>query len=179
LCLLVITTLGLIFPFRGIIAGAALVLAGAAAARIRPPELLRGSTSVFVMVIAVVLLRTVRLFPPALDGAGLVEALNFGLTVLLSFAASSLLFSVTTMAELREGLAPLLGVRFSLALSLMLGFLPRFFEAWKESLDAWKARGGKPGPRALFTLLPLVSSRMITLAGETACALESRGAGRF
>jgi biotin transport system permease protein len=173
--LFIITTAGLVFPFSGAAAGAVLILLGAAAARVKPWELLRGSKSLFIMILAVVLLRAVKL-PPAIDMAGLAAALNFGLTLIVSFSAGSLVFSVTTMPEFKTGLEPVLGARFSLALSLMLMFMPRFFEAWEESQNAWKARGGKPGPRSLFTLLPLVASRMIELAGETAIALESRGA---
>jgi biotin transport system permease protein len=172
--LLVISTLGLIFPLWGIIPGAALLILGARIARIRLRELFRGGRTVLIMMLAIVLLRAVKVFPPSLDWTGLREGAALGLTVILSFCAGALLFSVSTTAELREGLEPFLGRRFSLAFALMLGFLPRFFEAWEESRSAWAARAGKPGPAALFTLLPLTLARMIEFAGELAEALESR-----
>jgi biotin transport system permease protein len=65
--------------------------------------------------------------------------------------------------------------RFSLGLSLMLGFLPRFFEIWEDSDVAYRARAGKKGITSLVLLIPLVTERMIEMAAETAAALESRG----
>jgi biotin transport system permease protein len=124
---------------------------------------------------------------------------------MVSFSAGSLLFSVTTMAELRDSIGkaeiairsvPLAVFRkskkkwaialvhrmeldklsrFSLGLSLMLGFLPRFFEIWEDSDVAYRARAGKKGITSLVLLIPLVTERMIEMAAETAAALESRG----
>ncbi|MDR0448261.1 MAG: energy-coupling factor transporter transmembrane protein EcfT [Treponema sp.] len=65
--------------------------------------------------------------------------------------------------------------RISLALTLMLGFLPRFFETWENARMAAKARGSAGGLKLLITILPLVTERMIETAAETAEALESRG----
>jgi energy-coupling factor transporter transmembrane protein EcfT len=64
----------------------------------------------------------------------------------------------------------------SLGISLMLNFLPRFFEVWEEAETAYRARSGKKGIPTLTLLIPLVTERMITLAVETAYAMESRGA---
>ena len=172
--LFAVTTLALVFSLPGIAAGAAVVCVSAGLARIAPWTLLRGARPVAVMALVTLVLRGARFFPPGFDAAALPAAAPFCLTLFLSFAAGSLLFSVTTVTELREGLRPVLGSRFSLALSLMLGYLPRFFAVWEAAGEAWRARGGKRGVRALFALLFPVLARMIALAGETAEALESR-----
>jgi biotin transport system permease protein len=65
--------------------------------------------------------------------------------------------------------------RLSLGLSLMLGFMPRFFEIWENTELAYQARAGKKGPAQLITLIPLIIERMIECAAETALALEGRG----
>jgi biotin transport system permease protein len=111
---------------------------------------------------------------------------------MVSFAAGALLFSVTTTRELRDSLGRvesavvnrLLALfrlparasgKFSLGLSLMLGFLPRFFEIWEIANLACDARAGKRGLRRFLALIPLVIERMMEMAGETAEALDSRG----
>ena len=66
--------------------------------------------------------------------------------------------------------------KLSLAIPLMLGFLPRFFEIWEAAHTAYAARSGKKGIRATLMLVPLVTVRMIEMAVETALAMESRGA---
>ncbi|MHB9294034.1 biotin transport system permease protein, partial [Hollandina sp. SP2] len=124
----------------------------------------------------------------------------FGGGIMISFSAGSLLFSVTTMTELRDSLGSaetlirtcwywfikkLTGKQspgvfrnspVSLGISLMLNFLPRFFEVWEAAETAYQARAGKKGIPAVILLIPLVTERMITLAVETAYAMESRGA---
>jgi energy-coupling factor transporter transmembrane protein EcfT len=100
-----------------------------------------------------------------------------GLSMLVSFTGGALLFAVTTMGELRMGLragrlTPLLS-RFGLALSLMLGFFPRFFEIWENTTLAWRARGGSPWK--IGRLILPVTERMLEAAFDTAEALEARG----
>jgi biotin transport system permease protein len=168
-----------------------LILAGAVFAGIPPEELLTGSRPLAVMLLCTGLFRALR-FPPSLDAAGLREALRFGAGILLSFAAGALFFAVTTMTEIRrfleksEALAakPLEFFlrrplprrrRLSLALALMLGFLPRFFELWEGSETACRSRGCTGSLRRTILIVPLVAGRMIKLAGETAEALEARG----
>jgi biotin transport system permease protein len=86
------------------------------------------------------------------------------------------------MGEIKKSLAKLEALlhlkrlRLSLGLSLMLGFLPRFFEVWEASELAWESRGGKKNLRFLITIIPLVIERLMEAAAETAAALESRGA---
>jgi biotin transport system permease protein len=65
--------------------------------------------------------------------------------------------------------------RFGLALSLMLGFLPRFFEVWEETNMACEARCTGGGIRRLLRVIPPVTERMIEKALDTALALEGRG----
>jgi energy-coupling factor transporter transmembrane protein EcfT len=66
--------------------------------------------------------------------------------------------------------------KLGFTVSLMLGFLPRFFEIWETARTAYAARCGKKGIRAALVLAPLVTGRMIETAAETAQAMESRGA---
>jgi biotin transport system permease protein len=140
---------------------------------------------------------------PALSAEGFAGGLHQGLCFVVSFSAGALLFSVTTTQELRDSLGRVEGALvnlfltlgrvfrggkgknspqkrrapsgFSLGLSLMLGFLPRFFEIWETANLAFDARAGKRGFRRLIILVPLVIERMIERAGETAEALDSRG----
>jgi energy-coupling factor transporter transmembrane protein EcfT len=173
------------------LAGAACLLAVfSLLAGIKPWELLRGSGPLLVMILLILLFRPLRLDNETETGAAVLgfdareaaDALVFGGGILVSFSAGALLFSATTMTELRDsigavetGLLRLKHPRFGLALSLMLGFLPRFFEMWEAAELAWKARAGKRGLRALAFLVPLVIERMMEHAGETAAALEARG----
>ena len=185
------------------LAAASLVIAGAAAlSRISPRALLRGSRSLLLMLVVITIFRTLRFDPPGLNREGFTAALLFAWMVLVSFSAGALLFSVTTMSELRDSIGALEGrlfkpviallkpcrsgilqklrrgwerPRLCLGISLMLGFLPRFFEAWESAELAYRARGGKRGIPQLLILIPLVTERMIEAAAETAQALEARG----
>jgi energy-coupling factor transporter transmembrane protein EcfT len=138
-----------------------------------------------------------------LSPEGFLGGLHQGLCFIISFAAGALLFNVTTTRELRDSLGRVEGAvvnrllalprffragkgkeppptgrafgGFSLSLSLMLGFLPRFFEIWETANLACDARAGKRGLRRFLVLIPLVIERMMEMAGETAEALDSRG----
>jgi biotin transport system permease protein len=102
--------------------------------------------------------------------------------MILSFSAGALLFSVTTMCEIRRSLSVaekflrLEKLRISLAISLMLGFIPRFFVIWEDTELAWKSRCGKKGIKKIIALIPIIMDRLMGKAAETAEALESRGA---
>jgi energy-coupling factor transporter transmembrane protein EcfT len=183
----------------------AILLAGAGSAKILPWDLFRGIKALVFMIGLVIILRSLRLdlprsFVPALYLPGLWAGIRFGGGIMISFSAGALLFSVTTMMELRDSLGRAETLirtcryRFttkitgrpipplsrnspvSLGISLMLNFLPRFFEVWEEAEAAYRARAGKKGIPALILLIPLVTERMITMAVETAYAMESRGA---
>ena len=132
------------------------------------------------------------LYIPGISAAGFGAALVTAAQMLVVFAAAALLFAVTTMRELRRSLGAVEKrlaalafkrhtgfrgkCRFSLGISLMLGFIPRFFELWDTMNAACEARSGKRGSRRLFVLIPLVTERMLQAAAETALALEARGA---
>jgi len=167
----------------GLAVAIALILAASVAARIPPWELLKGARMLALLSLCVMLL---NLRTPA---AGLVIALR----IFVPFAAAALLFAVTTMRELRLSLGaleiklknlfsagrarPRNVAFFSLAISLMLGFIPRFFELWETANLACDARLCKRGLRRLFILVPLVTERMMEAAADTALALEARGLG--
>jgi biotin transport system permease protein len=183
---------------------AGVLLLGAGSAKIPPWNLFRGIKPLMFMIGLVIILRSFRFnLPrsvlPALDLPGLWAGISFGGGMMLSFSSGALLFSVTTMTELKDSLGraeTLIRTGWygfikkttgkqtrisrnspvSLGISLMLNFLPRFFEVWEAAETAYQARAGKKGIPALILLIPLVTERMITLAVETAWAMESRGA---
>jgi len=171
-------------------------------ARIRLPELLKGSKPVMILSFFIILFKI--FFSPnylihlPLDGKnigfaipyttlnlqGFLEGIITALRIIVSFSTAALFFSVTTMRELRRSLSVIeMKLRgkstktafFSLGISLMLGFIPRFFELWEILNTACEARSCKRGLRRLFILLPLITERMMETAAETAVALESRG----
>lgn len=147
-----------------------------------PAALLRGSGPLLLIVLAAFVVEALEFNPPRLDMDDLDETLVFCVRLGAAFAAGTLLFAVTTTGEIRKSL--LQAERFlhieklkpALAVSLMLGFLKAFFEIWEDLTLAWKSRGGKNNLRRLRVLVPLLVERMMTLAAETAEAMESRGA---
>jgi biotin transport system permease protein len=210
--LLLISVFAFFFGVPALGAASIIVIIGAALAGIRPRELLRGFKPLLLMILMVALCRSIGIDPPGFKLSGFLEGLIFGWLIILSFAAGALLFSVTTMMELRASLDraelllcyPLIRLlrrmspgppdagaanriqrllhrlerpRLSLGISLMLGFLPRFFEVWEAAETAYRARGGRKGAGQIKTLVPLVTERMLEAAAETAQALESRGLG--
>jgi biotin transport system permease protein len=203
---------GFLFGAPALAAATLLLIAGSLSAKIRPWELLRGIRPLAIMLIAIIVFRslgdtaTADSWRSIFDPAGFVEGLIFAWTILISVSAGALLFSVTTMRELRDSIGgierAIIGLpvfmlkgintsgsekairlleryqaqsRLSLGISLMLGFLPRFFEIWETAETAYRARSGKKGISQLLTLVPLVTERMIEAAAHTAEALEARG----
>jgi energy-coupling factor transporter transmembrane protein EcfT len=166
-----------------------LIVVAASLAKIKPWELLRGSRPILLMLLCIIVLRAVRFsginfFPPGLSGdfkiefskTDFFEAVSFCRNVIISFCAGTLLFAVTTVSELKDVLS-LINPKLGLAVSLMLGFIPRFFEKWQTMQTAYRARGGKTGIKEILVLIPLVSQRMIDAACETAIAMEARRIG--
>jgi biotin transport system permease protein len=181
----------------------AALCAASLGAGIKPAELLRGSRPIVIFGLFVVLGRALDLAPPAFNIDGFFSGVMFFWGMLLSFCAGALFFSVTTMTEAREAVcvveramlkpaaallkntkkplpqklyAAVSRPRLGLALSLMLGFIPRFFAEWETLQNAYRARSGKPGIAEIFKLIPIAAGRMIDVAAETAAALEARGA---
>jgi biotin transport system permease protein len=203
LALLAITTSAFLFGFYALAGSAALLILCAFIARIRPWELLRGIKPVLLMSVLIVISRSVISESPWLSLSGCGAGLLFSGNMIICFSAGTLLFSVTTMTELKDSLekferlilkppvfllrrcgkpalaraaSKLERPKLGLAISLMLGFLPRFFEIWETARAAYAARCGKKGIQAALVLAPLVTGRMIETAAETAQAMESRGA---
>lgn len=180
-------------------------------ARIRPWELLRGSRSLLILSLFILVFKTVYPGAPGVSLGGIIvfnlslpainipfisaqgffEGILLGLRVMVSFAAGSLLFAVTTMRELRLSLGKAERAalslfaavrrsgpavcRLSLGISLMLGFIPRFFELWETVNLACDARSCRRGLRRLALIIPLIIERMMEMAADTAEALEVRG----
>ena len=183
LAFLLLLSLAAFFPNLLVLSGIALILVILSlAARMRPWELFCGSGPLLLVVLAVFLVQGVELSPPGFNYEGLEESVIFCVRIGTAFAAGSLLFRVTTPGEIKKSLfrletaLHLEKIKLSLCVSLMLGFLPRFFEIWEDLNLAWQSRGGKKGLARLAVLIPLVIERMIVRAVDSALALESRGA---
>jgi len=186
----------------GLAASALLILAASVIARIPPRALLRGSMPLFILSLCIIILRTITpnaegvyvpeiivfnfyipdLHIPFISKEGFFEGLLNAARVFVPFMAACLLFGVTTMRELRLSLAFLekrvirnRAPFFSLGITLMLGFIPRFFEMWDDANLACDSRSCKRGLRRMALLLPLVTERMMEASANTALALEARG----
>ena len=150
-------------------------------AHIYPWKLLRGSGPLFLVVFAVFLFRGIKFDPPFFSGEGILYSVIFCIRIGAAFASGSLLFAVTTIAEIRRSLSRpekalhLEKIRIGLSISLMLAFMKRFFEIWEDINLAWKSRGGRRSVSRFLILLPVVLERMMIKAAETASAIESRG----
>ncbi|MDR0410290.1 MAG: energy-coupling factor transporter transmembrane protein EcfT [Spirochaetaceae bacterium] len=202
LCLLVFSVTAF---FMNPVCSAALTLtlgAAALSAGIKPAALLRGCRNIVMLGCFVIAGRSLEFPPFVFNISGFLSGLMFLWGMLLSFCAGALLFSVTTMAETREAVCAVerallkpvafflknvkgprlqklrnaaLRPKLGLALSLMLGFIPRFFAEWDALKNAYRSRAGKPGVSETFRLVPIAAGRMIDKAAETASALEARG----
>jgi energy-coupling factor transporter transmembrane protein EcfT len=180
LALFLISTLAFALGPPFLAAGTLLVIAGSLTAGMRPRELFRGIKPLLIMALLITLSRTLAVeagggTPVFPNRRGFVEGLTFGWGMILAFCAASLFFSVTTMTEIKASLDKFRLRRLSLGLSLMLGFLPRFFALWQNAVLAYRARCGKRGLPQLIALIPLAMERMILAAAETARAIEARG----
>jgi biotin transport system permease protein len=169
---------------HGLAAVILLIFAASIAARIPPWELLKGARTLALLSLCIMLL---NFHTPVI---GIVTVLR----IFVPFTAAALLFSVTTMRDMRLSLAVYeMGLRkmlsagrpqprnfafFSLGISLMLGFIPRFFELWETANLACDARACKQGLRRLIILVPLVAERMMEAAADTALAIEARSLGQ-
>ncbi|MDR2370661.1 MAG: hypothetical protein LBD71_04205, partial [Treponema sp.] len=147
-----------VFAFSSIpgLAAAAFVIVPASfCARLRLRDLLRGSRPLLLLAFFLVLYKSLDF--KGFNTAGFLDGFRQALCILVSFAAASLVFSATTMAEIRSSLGK---GALSLGISLMLGFIPRFFAVWEEADLAWRARGGKNGLSRLVFLVPLTVEKM-------------------
>ena len=170
--------------FRSIIilAGIAFVLIVLSfIADIGPVSLLRGSGPLFLIILALFLIQGLEFSPLGISFEGLRETVIFGIRIGSAFGAGTLLFAVTTPGEIRKSLSraeAALGIKklkLSLSVSLMLGFLKRFFEIWEELDLSYRSRAGKKKFSMLLILVPPAIERMMIHAAETAEAMEARG----
>jgi len=191
LILLLLLSSGVFISPLWMIPGGLCILTGAFLGGLKPWDLLRGSRGIALLALLVLLFHSLgsprepgtwRLLPfLGIRREGFLSGLLFGVRMFLSFAIGTLFFTFTTLGEIRRTLGALENrffpgkIRIALGFSLMLMFIPRFFELWDASNLAWEARGGGKGPARLRVLIPLVTERMIEAAGETAEALEARG----
>jgi energy-coupling factor transporter transmembrane protein EcfT len=187
LCLLAVSAAAFVFFPFGVIFSCAFIGAASFAAALPLRSLYRGSGFIAFMAITMIIFRSISWTPLGFTGAGFREGISFALGLLVAFAGCALFFSVTTMPELKESLDSLhppipalarLISRFALGVTLMLGFMPRFFEVWEDAETAYKARAGKNGVNKLVFLMGVALERMIQLAVETAVALDMRGLER-
>ncbi|MDR1216032.1 MAG: energy-coupling factor transporter transmembrane protein EcfT [Treponema sp.] len=166
-----------VFPW-GFAFSAVVIFSAAFIARVRIAELFRGCTGLVFLSALTVLSRSFTHTPLNWNIDGFLSGLTFGMGLLVSFIGTKLFFTTTTMTQLRDTLDRIPFPwfrRFSLYLTLMLGFLPRFLERWETAELAYKARAGRNGVRKLFAVTPLVIELMVEAAVETAVALEARG----
>ncbi|MDR0473743.1 MAG: energy-coupling factor transporter transmembrane protein EcfT [Treponema sp.] len=180
--------------FSGLLALACfalLVFVLAACAGIKPRELLRGSLPLIIFVLFVFALSALEFafddaealgFKISIKGGSLGEALLFSFRIAILFSAGALFFRVCTMGEIKRSLnrietfLHINKLNMGLRLSLMMGFLPKFFVIWEGLNSAWDSRAGRRGLLRIVKLLPLTIERLMEKAAASAAALESRGA---
>jgi biotin transport system permease protein len=150
------------------------------AAGIGPQALLRGSSPLFFIILAVFIFKGIEVSPLGFRVDELETAIIFCARIGMAFAAGSLFFSVTTSGDIKKSLSHLEvflhleKLRLSLSISLMLKFLPCFFESWEDLSLAWESRGGKKNLHRLAFQVSLTIEKMIEKAAETATAMEAR-----
>jgi biotin transport system permease protein len=191
LCVAVLSAAAFISLY-GLAASCGLLLIASFLARIFPHELLKGSKPLIFISVCII---AIKLKIPNISVENFIGGIIAVMRIFVPFAAASLLFAVTTMGELRDSLAKAeTGLKnlflsgknkrkhstayFSLGISLMLGFIPRFFYLWEISGMACRARSCKRGLRRLIIIIPLVTERMMEAAAGTALALASRALGQ-
>jgi biotin transport system permease protein len=179
-----------IFGLAALVPAAALILVLAFIAGLRIPELLSGSRMLFISALLVLAVRSLSPAAPYVSPEGFIEGLDFGLRMIVCFAAGALFFAVSSPSGILASLSR--AERFirsfftprnaeartafiSLAVSLMLGFIPRFFSLWDAMEKAYTARRGRRGPVKLRLLIPPAAEAMLEAAAETKKALEARG----
>ena len=146
LCVIIISIAACVSVYS-LAASILLVFVFSCTARIRPWELLRGSKPLAVISLCILIMKTIDpgspgvttpeiiifnlyipdLHIPGVSPAGFFDGVMAVLRVFTPFCAAALFFAVTSMRELRLSIKKVSGTYFSLGISLMLGFIPRFF----------------------------------------------------
>jgi len=99
----------------------------------------------------------------------------------------SLMFKTSTSLEIRTGIENIETVirkcipfvskepEFSLAVSMLINFIPTVFKLWTQLKRAWIARGGKQSPKMALVLIPKLFTLGLNFAYNTTKALVNRG----
>ncbi len=106
------------------------------------------------------------------------------LRLCLMILLADLVSMTTPMLDMMDAIEPLLrplsifgldSMRLSVAVALVVRFVPALMEEWMKRNEAWRARTGR---RASFRLLPAFLGGVVILADRVAEALDARGFGR-
>ena len=106
------------------------------------------------------------------------------LRLCLMILAADMVSMTTPMLDMMDAIEPALRplsiigldpARMSLAVALVIRFVPALMEQWSRRNEAWRARTGR---RASLRLLPAFLASVVTLADRVAEALDARGFGR-
>ena len=106
------------------------------------------------------------------------------LRLCLMILLADLVSMTTPMLDMMDAIEPLLrplsifgldAMRLSVAVALVIRFVPALMEEWMRRNEAWRARTGR---RASVRLLPAFLGGVVTLADRVAEALDARGFGR-
>jgi len=175
---------------RGLALCAFFLVLFCALARVNPLSLLRGSAPLMIFAAFALISGAINFDGPKISAEGLLKGALAALRIFTIFSLAGFFFAVTSLRDLRKSISTIenkiikiffpkrkeRGVLFfSLGLSLMLGFIPRFFEAWETAELSCRARSCRKGLRRLKIIVPLVTEIMIEKAALTALALEARG----
>lgn len=104
--------------------------------------------------------------------------------IVLMILLADLVTMTTTMQAMMDALAPVMrplrvfGLdprRLSLAVALVLRFVPVLLEAWRARGEAWRARTGR---RVSFRLVAPFLAEALRMADQVAESLDARGFGR-
>lgn len=186
--------------WAGLAACAGVLAVGVAASRVPPRILLRGVRTVMFLVTFTVAVQAfrwnpatvtlVRVGPLAVDGAGLLRGLFFGVRILVLVVGTSLLTLTTTPVRLTDALErimrPLRHVRVPVGdiatmLSIALRFIPTTAEEAEKVVMAQASRGARfdrGGPvRRAKAFIPVLVPLFVNLfrrADDLATAMEAR-----
>lgn len=114
---------------------------------------------------------------------GVETAAAIVLRLCLMILLADLVSMTTPMLDLMDAIEPLLrplsffgldAMRLSVAVALVIRFVPALMEEWMKRNEAWRARTGR---RASFRLIPAFLGGVVILADRVAEALDARGFG--
>ncbi|TCW60814.1 energy-coupling factor transporter transmembrane component T [Treponema sp. J25] len=157
--------------------------------RLKLRDLFAGTRGLFFTLGIILFVQSLRLqdnnaqpFPLEISYPALVEGLPLVIGVLTAYLGAAMVYTTTPLWEMRQVLETMEGRFFpsrrrwiSLALAMVLAFIPRIFELWQETEAAYVARGGKRGIGELLVILPIILERLFQEGSERSAAMECRG----